>query len=99
MRPAELNRYFADLTSLPGVGPKTAALLQKVAGPRIIDLLLTGPTGLIDRSYRPKVGEAILGRVATVTVTVTVSPLSKWLMPDRLDELPSWTTVPFTLKT
>ncbi|ADM08354.1 ATP-dependent DNA helicase [Parvularcula bermudensis HTCC2503] len=87
MRPAELNRYFADLTSLPGVGPKTAALLQKVAGPRIIDLLLTGPTGLIDRSYRPKVGEAILGRVATVTVTVTAHtppPTGRRLIPYRI---------------
>lgn len=70
MRPSLLNPLFADITVLKGVGPKVAALLAKVAGPRVIDLLLLAPTGVIDRSYRPLVADAEPGRVATLTVEV-----------------------------
>ncbi|MBI1392488.1 MAG: ATP-dependent DNA helicase RecG [Alphaproteobacteria bacterium] len=70
MRPALLHPVFADITTLPGVGPKMAALISKVAGPRIIDLLMTPPTGLIDRSRRPTVADATPGERVTMLLEV-----------------------------
>ncbi|MCK5747448.1 MAG: DEAD/DEAH box helicase, partial [Oricola sp.] len=70
MRPAVLNPLFADITVLAGVGPKIAALIGRAAGPRVVDLLLTPPSGLIDRSYQPTVAEAPPGRIVTLNVAV-----------------------------
>ncbi|MGF1544864.1 MAG: ATP-dependent DNA helicase RecG [Parvularculaceae bacterium] len=70
MRPSLLNPLFVDVTRLPGVGPRLAALIAKAAGPRVVDVLLTPPPGLIDRSRRPKVAEAAPGDLATLEVTV-----------------------------
>ena len=70
MRPSVLNSLFADVTALPGVGPKIAALIGRTAGPRVVDLLLTPPVGVIDRSARPTLADAALGQLATVEVTV-----------------------------
>lgn len=70
MRPTILNPLFADVTSLPGVGPKLAALITRVAGPRTVDLVLTAPTGVIDRSARPKIADAPFGALVTLEVHV-----------------------------
>jgi ATP-dependent DNA helicase RecG len=70
MRPAILNPLFADVTALKGVGPRLAALIEKAAGPQVVDVLLTRPHGLIDRSRRPKVAEAEIGSLATLEVTI-----------------------------
>ncbi|MEL6379879.1 MAG: ATP-dependent DNA helicase RecG [Pseudomonadota bacterium] len=70
MRPSILNPLFRDTTSLTGVGPKVAALINKVAGPRLVNLVLTPPAGLIDRSFRPKIAEAQAGGLATMLVHV-----------------------------
>lgn len=70
MRPAILNPLFADVTALKGVGPRLAALVQKVAGPRVVDVLFTRPHAVIDRSFRPKIADAAVGSLATLEVTV-----------------------------
>jgi ATP-dependent DNA helicase RecG len=70
MRPEILFPLFAKVTSLPGVGPRIAKLVEHVAGPHLVDLLWHLPIGLIDRRYAPKIGQAQPGRVATLTVTV-----------------------------
>ena len=70
MRPSILNSLFADVTALPKIGPKLGALLGKVAGSRVIDVLLTPPVSLIDRSNRPKIAEARNGDRVTLLVTV-----------------------------
>ena len=70
MRPAVLNPLFADVTALPGVGPKLAALIGRAAGPRVVDLVLTPPISLIDRSFRPKIADAPAGRLATLDIRV-----------------------------
>lgn len=70
MRPSILNPLFADITRLKGVGPKVANLIGKIAGPRIIDLALTLPSGLIDRSHRPRIINAQPGSLVTMTVLV-----------------------------
>lgn len=70
MRPSILNPLFADVTALKGVGPRIAALIEKAAGPHVVDLLFTRPQGIIDRSRRPKVADAEIGSIATLEVTV-----------------------------
>ncbi len=45
-------------------------LIARVAGTRLVDLVFDLPTGVIDRSYRPKLAEAEAGRIATVVVNV-----------------------------
>lgn len=70
IRPSELNPYFADVTSLLGVGPRVKETLGRAMGTRIKDLLLTPPASLIDRSYRPKISEARQGEICTFKIIV-----------------------------
>jgi ATP-dependent DNA helicase RecG len=70
MRPEILNRLFAPTTSLSGVGPRVAKLIEQVAGTKMADLLWHLPVGIIDRRYAPKVADARPGTVATMTLTV-----------------------------
>jgi ATP-dependent DNA helicase RecG len=55
---------------LPGIGPRLQKLIARVAGTRLVDLIFDLPTGLIDRSYRPRLIDAQEGRIATVLVNV-----------------------------
>ncbi|HEY2068047.1 MAG TPA: ATP-dependent DNA helicase RecG [Rhizomicrobium sp.] len=70
MRPAILFPLFADTRSLPGIGPRLAKLIARAAGTRLLDLIFDLPTGIIDRSYRPRLIDAEEGRIATVLVNV-----------------------------
>lgn len=70
MRPSILNPLFADITALPGVGPKLAALIGRVAGGRVVDVLLTPPINIIDRSARPKIADAPFGEIVTIEAQV-----------------------------
>ncbi|NBB82046.1 MAG: ATP-dependent DNA helicase RecG [Alphaproteobacteria bacterium] len=70
MRPQILYPIFADVGTLPGVGPKIAKLLAKLAGPRVVDLLWHLPSGVIDRRETPTIAEAPIGRTVTLTVEV-----------------------------
>jgi len=70
MRPDILFPLFANVTTLKGVGPRVATSLDRAMGSRIKDLLLTPPTGLIDRSYRPKISDAKTDQICTFDVTV-----------------------------
>jgi len=70
MRPQILFPIFAPLTSLRGVGPRFAKLIEKAAGPQVVDLLWHLPTGLIDRRHSPKLIDAREGDVVTVTLRV-----------------------------
>ena len=70
MRPAILNPLFAPATALPGVGPRTAPAVERLAGPLAVHLLWHLPSGLIDRRHAPKVAEAEAGTTATLTVRV-----------------------------
>lgn len=69
-RPEVLFPLFADVARLPGVGPRLKKLIEKLAGPRVVDLIWHLPSGVIDRRYRPRVAEARPGEVATMEVTV-----------------------------
>ncbi len=70
MRPEILFTLFTPVTGLEGIGPRLAKLVEKVAGPRIVDLLWLLPTNLIDRTPSPTLAAAIPGGIVTVTVTV-----------------------------
>ncbi len=71
MRPENLFPLFRTVTSLKGVGARTADLIEKVAGPHIVDLLWHLPCGIIDRRYTPKVAEAAPDSIATIKLRIT----------------------------
>ena len=70
MRPEILFPLFAPVTSLPGVGPRSAKAIEALAGPQVVDLCWHLPSGVIDRRYAPKIAEAEADRVATLTIRV-----------------------------
>lgn len=70
MRPQSLTPLFAQVTSLPGIGPRLGKLVEKLAGPLAVDLLWHLPVAIIDRRNAPMITEAKAGEVATITVTV-----------------------------
>ena len=70
MRPEILFSTFAPVSGLPGVGPRIAKLIEKVAGPRLVDLYWHLPTQIVDRRYSPSLSRAPDGAIVTVTVVV-----------------------------
>ncbi|WP_207478867.1 ATP-dependent DNA helicase RecG [Arenibaculum pallidiluteum] len=70
MRPAILYPLFAPVGSIRGLGPKLAKLVEKLAGPHVLDLLWHLPSSIVDRRLAPKVAEAPDGAVCTLTVRV-----------------------------
>jgi ATP-dependent DNA helicase RecG len=70
LRPEILNPLFAEVTTLPGIGRRFGALLERLAGPAVADLLWHLPDGLIDRRNRPKIAQARAGEIATLTVAI-----------------------------
>ena len=70
MRPSLLDPLFAPITSLDGIGPKVAALIEKVVpadlgdrSARVGDLLFTLPHSVIDRRNRPGIA-GVLGDIS-----------------------------------
>ena len=49
MRPLSLSPLFAQVTSLPGIGPRWGKLVEKLAGPLVVDLLWHLPFAVVDR--------------------------------------------------
>ncbi len=79
MRPEILTPLFAALKGLPGVGPKTAVLFDRLldgagveaAGEaRLVDLLFHLPSGIVDRRLRPGVARAPEGAIVTLLLTI-----------------------------
>ncbi len=70
MRPEILFPLFAPVKTLPGVGPKVAEALGRLAGTKVVDLLWHLPSGVIDRRLAPGIAAARAGRVATLLVRV-----------------------------
>lgn len=85
-RPFALDPLFAPLTTLPGIGPKSGKLLEKlVGGPKLLDVLWHKPFDIVDRRFRPTVKDAPHGHIATLTVTVEKhTPNAKRNMPYRV---------------
>jgi ATP-dependent DNA helicase RecG len=70
MRPSVLNPLFRPVTALPGVGPRTAKLFERLTGPRVVDLLWHLPVGVVDRRFAPTIAGAPGGAVCTITAVV-----------------------------
>ena len=77
MRPHLLTSLFASAAALPGIGPKTGKLLDRLlappgdAGARVIDLLFHLPTSTIDRRNQPPIADAPYDQVVTIKAKVT----------------------------
>ncbi|GAD09482.1 recg-like helicase [Gluconobacter frateurii NBRC 103465] len=81
--PDLLAPLFAPLTSLPGIGPRHASLLEKIAGGRrVLDLLFTLPERIVDRRILRTVaaghnlapGEILTTRVRVVSMRKAARP-------------------------
>ena len=77
MRPSLLDPLFSPITSLTGVGPKVATLVERVLpadlgdrAARAGDLLFVLPNSVIDRRSRPGIANAAPGAVVTLDLTV-----------------------------
>lgn len=69
MRPEILFPLFAPITSLKGVGPRVAPLLDKVAGPLVRDVLWLQPHSLIRRTPAA-LSDALDGQIMTFKVVI-----------------------------
>ena len=69
-RPPEIFQLFAATTSLSGVGAKLAAVLEKLVGRHVIDVLRHLPIGLTDRRQRPALSAVVDGSIATFEILV-----------------------------
>ena len=85
-RPFELDALFRATTTLPGVGPKTAPLFEKlVRGGKVIDVLHHKPIDFIDRRFSPKLKDAPNGKVATIEVRIEKhNPAPRRGLPTRV---------------
>ncbi|MBM3096478.1 ATP-dependent DNA helicase RecG [Gluconobacter cerinus] len=81
--PDFLAPLFAPLTSLPGIGPRHASLLEKIAGGRrVLDLLFTLPERIVDRRILRTVaaghnlapGEILTTRVRVLSIRKAARP-------------------------
>ncbi len=70
LRPPALFPIFAKVTTLPGIGPRLAKLVTRIAGENVAGLLWHLPVALVDRRFTPKIGAAPPGKVATMIVEV-----------------------------
>jgi len=77
MRPSALDPLFAPITTLPGVGPKVAAVMAGLVAPsgggdaRVRDLLFHLPSGVVDRRRRVAVADAPEGEIVSLALRVT----------------------------
>jgi len=70
VRPAILDKLFAPLTALPGIGSQLAKLFERLAGPLLLDLLWHLPSGIVDRRASPPIKELQPHQIATLAVRV-----------------------------
>jgi ATP-dependent DNA helicase RecG len=101
VRPAILDKLFAPVTALPGIGTQIGKLFERVAGPAIVDLLWHLPSGIVDRRASPPVRELQPDQIATVTVRVTAHQPGFGRRPYRVlcaDATGTMTLVYFSVK-
>ncbi|MDE2364224.1 MAG: ATP-dependent DNA helicase RecG [Hyphomicrobiales bacterium] len=99
MRPSVLDPLFASASALPGVGPKSARLYDRLLGrddARALDLLFHLPYGLVDNRLSPSIRDApidshvvIAGRVAEHRIPKRYSsaPLSVLIEDEAGDDV------------
>ena len=70
MRPAILDKLFAPITALPGIGSQLAKLFERMAGPLVVDLVWHLPSGIVDRRESPPIARLEPDRIVTIAVRV-----------------------------
>src|SRR5436305_15253183 len=70
MRSTLLDRLFAPITSLSGIGPQLGRLIGRAAGPLVLDLLWHLPVGLVDRRASPPLNALEDGSIVTLKVRI-----------------------------
>jgi ATP-dependent DNA helicase RecG len=70
VRPAILDKLFAPVTALPGVGSQLAKLFERLAGPLVLDLVWHLPSGVVDRRSSPPIRALEPDHIATIAVRV-----------------------------
>ena len=77
MRPSLLDPLFAPITSLEGVGPKVAGMIEKIVpadlgdrNARAGDLLFVLPHSVIDRRNRPGIAGSAEGQIVTLELRI-----------------------------
>src|ERR1700743_2843284 len=83
MRPEILFPLFAPATSLKGVGPKIAPLIEKLAGPHVRDVLFLSTQSLIHRPLTT-VDAALEGQVQTFVVQIEAHDRGRGAQPYRI---------------
>jgi ATP-dependent DNA helicase RecG len=70
-RPFVLDPLFRAVTVLPGVGPRSLKLYERLmGGGRVADLLFHKPVDLVERSFADSIAAAPEGKIVCLTVTV-----------------------------
>ncbi len=83
MRPEILFPLFAPASSLKGVGPKIAPLVEKLAGPHVRDVLFLSPQSLVHRRVAT-VETAIEGQIQTFVVDIDAHTPGRGAQPYRI---------------
>ena len=69
MRPDVLNPLFAEVDTLPGVGPQIAKALKRIGITRVVDMLYHLPSGVIERIRVSAASAVLLGRTVILELT------------------------------
>ena len=85
-RPEILFPCFVQLISLPGIGPKTAKIMEKRIGYFVIDLAFYFPISFIDRRASPDINAILDGQIVTLLITIISIdiPVGKHSRPARI---------------
>jgi ATP-dependent DNA helicase RecG len=84
MRPDRLNPLFADVASLPGVGPAAQRALERLDITRVRDLLFHFPIGWRHTRRLPGLASARDGERVAIAVTITAHEPSRGRGPFRI---------------
>jgi ATP-dependent DNA helicase RecG len=101
VRPAILDKLFAPVIALPGIGAQSAKLFERLAGPLIVDLLWHLPSGIVDRRASPRIQALEPDRIATLAVRVEAHQPGFGRRPYRVfctDDTGTLTLVYFNVK-
>jgi ATP-dependent DNA helicase RecG len=85
MRDPVLYPFYADISSLPGVGPKLHPVLGRlIGGETVFDLVTHLPVNWIDRRNRATFADTVIGQVATVTGVVDSVEPPRGKLPTKI---------------
>ena len=79
MRPEILNPLFTPVTDLPGIGPKSAALIERVAGPHIWDLVRAQPSRMQQRTRLSEPSSLYEDQLVTLPLFVLQHFIPRWM--------------------